>query len=198
MFCQGTKEFTFSSFSLHPGPVYFLHGSLCCAPHCCFLSCTSQFSLLVYSCTLIARICISITSTHFLNHKCQSRKSSFYAPLSSMSLLYSPLFFVHCLSLSLLPLNLFFCPCRSLFDRLKEAALEEWNEYVFHPFLKQLGTHTLCPSFLSPFPLFVYLTFLAAAGTLPLACFQHYITQVSPSFFDFSSSASLLPPSFVY
>lgn len=42
----------------------------------------------------------------------------------------------------------------NLFDRLKAACADDWRAYVDHDFVKQLG-----------------------AGTLPQACFQHYLKQ---------------------
>src|SRR5690554_1354072 len=45
-------------------------------------------------------------------------------------------------------------PAGGLFARLREAALDDWRAYVEHPFVRGLG-----------------------AGTLPEACFRHYLGQ---------------------
>ncbi len=42
----------------------------------------------------------------------------------------------------------------SLFERLKASCLDDWQAYVTHPFVEQLGT-----------------------GSLPLECFKHYLGQ---------------------
>ena len=43
---------------------------------------------------------------------------------------------------------------RSIFDRLKQSCAQEWRDYVSHDFIRQLGQ-----------------------GTLPEACFRHYLIQ---------------------